>query len=181
MAKKFKWPVLAADRQKLLPKESLSSSKVAELSIGDLKVTVNGDKFWAVWITVLQRILQPTCEAVYGAHLQLPFESLGLDNLELAGRARKRNIAQNHLQVRGRFPCPSPLTWRKEGRRQGRQDSWCSDTDHFSSRSVDVLHCPFQLSRCIDQVLAGRARAGREVARRKQQNAATVASGEASV
>ncbi|CAE7463618.1 MEE40 [Symbiodinium pilosum] len=102
MAKKFKWPVLAADRQKLLPKESLSSSKVAELSIGDLKVTVNGDKFWAVWITVLQRILQPTCEAVYGAHLQLPFESLGLDNLELAGRARKRNIAQNHLQVRGR-------------------------------------------------------------------------------
>ena len=147
MAKRFKWPVPAAERQKLLlqarkAKEWLSSSKVAELSICDLKATVNGDKLRVVCLTMLQRMLQPSCEAVYGVHLRLPSESLGLDTSILAGKARKRTIAERGLQVKGRPLYVGPLTCRKERRCQGRQSCflWFSGADHCSSRNMDAVH-----------------------------------------
>ncbi|CAE7468733.1 dnaK, partial [Symbiodinium pilosum] len=107
LAKQRKWPVPAAQRQNLLlqarkAKERLSSSETAELSIGDLKVTVSRDNFRVVCLPVLQRMLQPIREAAYGAHLRLPFESLALDTVEMAGKARKRKMSEKDLQRKSR-------------------------------------------------------------------------------
>ncbi|CAE7210846.1 dnaK [Symbiodinium natans] len=107
LTQRRRWPLPAIERQKLLvqarkAKERLSSSDTADILLDDLQVTVSKDNFRVVCLAVLERMLQPIREAAYGAHLRLPFESLAIETMDAAGRARKRKLSQKDLQRKTR-------------------------------------------------------------------------------
>ncbi|CAE7329181.1 dnaK, partial [Symbiodinium necroappetens] len=103
LTKRRRWPVPAGARQQLLlqarkAKERLSSSDTADIVLDELKVTVTRDSFRVVCLHVLQRMLRPIREAAYGASLRLPFESLAIETMDTARKAKKRKMSEKDLQ-----------------------------------------------------------------------------------
>ena len=65
--------------------------KVLELiSEGESQATLTRDDFRVICLDVLKRMLVPIREAAYGAHLQLPFETLADEALEVAEKSTKK-------------------------------------------------------------------------------------------